>query len=408
MAASMEKTSVPGLYKRGSRYTFSVRVDGAQRWYSFRTFTEARRAKDAFRTDIHRGEFQQLSRITLSDYLVGDDTTEGWIDRYRGTGKRGFREETRSEYRGIIEKYYFRPHGFFPPTLKITELSPSIVDQFVHHLSKQPGRRNATLSDNTIRNLLSPLRAAMASARREGLIRTSPVDRVALPHTAKIEEDQDHPRPFPPGVMALVVDLIPTKYSLMFELLAATGLRRSELLALEGRHLSLSGEKPHVKVRQRVRRQRGKGLVIGPTKSRYSRREVPISIDIADELRGLRVADDQLVFATRNGTPHDGDNLAMRVLGPACSEAGVEWAAFHTFRHSVASLLFAEGRSIVAVQRFLGHATASFTLDTYIHMLSDDIGGPLVLDRQPTHPRSTLADSVVASLNPSLATLHGA
>jgi integrase len=50
----------------------------------------------------------------------------------------------------------------------------------------------------------------------------------------------------------------------MFELLAATGLRRSELLVLEGRHVALNGERPHVKVRQRVRRRRGEGLVIGP------------------------------------------------------------------------------------------------------------------------------------------------
>ncbi len=73
----------------------------------------------------------------------------------------------------------------------------------------------------------------------------------------------------------------------------------------------------------------------------------------------------------------DANNLQARVLSPACSEAGVEWAGFHTFRHTVASRLFAEGRNAVQVQRWLGHHSASFTLDTYVHLLDDDLGTPL-------------------------------
>jgi integrase len=37
---------------------------------------------------------------------------------------------------------------------------------------------------------------------------------------------------------------------------------------------------------------------------------------------------------------------------------------FHTFRHTVASRLFAENRNVVQVQRWLGHHAPSFTLDT--------------------------------------------
>lgn len=53
------------------------------------------------------------------------------------------------------------------------------------------------------------------------------------------------------------------------------------------------------------------------------------------------------------------------------------WAGFHTFRHTVASRLFAEGRNVVQVQRWLGHHSASFTLDTYVHLLDNDLGQPL-------------------------------
>jgi integrase len=98
---------------------------------------------------------------------------------------------------------------------------------------------------------------------------------------------------------------------------------------------------------------------------------------LADRLRALDTAAGDFVFRTAGGTVLDPDNLATRVLAPACKAAGVGWAGFHTFRHTVASRLFAEGRNVVQVQRWLGHHSASFTLDTYVHLLDDDLGEPL-------------------------------
>jgi len=44
-----------------------------------------------------------------------------------------------------------------------------------------------------------------------------------------------------------------------------------------------------------------------------------------------------------------------------------------------ASLLFAQGRNAVQVQRWLGHHSAAFTLATYVHLLDGDLGEPLSL-----------------------------
>jgi integrase len=68
--------------------------------------------------------------------------------------------------------------------------------------------------------------------------------------------------------MELVVQLVHPAHRLMFELPAATGVRGSELLAIEGRHLALDGDRPEVRIRQRVRRRRGAGFVVGPLKSK--------------------------------------------------------------------------------------------------------------------------------------------
>jgi len=384
MAAKREKTRTPGIFKRGSRYVFPYRVNGKQHWESCRTLDEARRAKAARETDIGRGEFEERSRITLHEYA------RDWIEHYQGTGRRGFREETRTEYQTLLDRFAL---SYFSEQTRLTDITPRHIAGFIAWLCKQTKpaptkddkKRRLPLSDNTVRKALSPLKACLSTARREGLIRHNPATEATLPHRATVDADEDGPRPFPRReddegeTMELVVQLVAPPHRLLFELLASTGVRRSELLAFEGRHLMLDKACPCVKVRQRVRRRRGEGLVIGPLKSRYSRRDLPISRSLADRLAALGVTPRELVFRSTTGTMLDPDNLATRVLAPACETAGVAWAGFHTFRHTVASRLFAEGRNVVQVQRWLGHHSPSFTLDTYVHLLDNALGEPLPL-----------------------------
>jgi integrase len=69
--------------------------------------------------------------------------------------------------------------------------------------------------------------------------------------------------------------------------------------------------------------------------------------------------------------------MLARVIKPAAQEVDAPWAGWHTFRHTCASILFAQGRNAVQVQRWLGHHSPSFTLDTYVHLLEGDLGAPL-------------------------------
>ena len=90
--------------------------------------------------------------------------------------------------------------------------------------------------------------------------------------------------------------------------------------------------------------------------------------------------DDDLVFLASNGEPLRQENVRRRVLGPTTQEAGMPWAGFHVFRHTCATRLFASGRNAVQVQRWLGHHSPAFTLATYVHLLDDDLGGPLSIE----------------------------
>jgi integrase len=373
MAAKMEKTKTPGIFKRGGRYVFSYRVNGRQRWDSCRTLEEARREKAARTTDIGRGEFDRRSRITLREYALE------WIERYQGRGRRGFRDSTRDDYKRVLNQYVFK---YFPQRTRLTEVTPSNVAGFVAWLC-DPDKQGQALSDKSVRNYLGPLSACMASAVREGLIRHNPTRDADLPHRPSADDvEHEDTRAMTSEQLAGLLAVIPVRHGVFFRLLAATGLRISEAIALQWRHLHLEGSSPHVKVRRGVVRG-----TLGPPKSRYSRREVPLDAELVQALRKLQQetewpGDEDLVFPASNGAYLHVGNLRRRVLKPAREQADLEWVGFHTFRHTCASLLFASGRNAVQVQRWLGHHSAAFTLSRYVHLLDGDLGEALSLPAQ--------------------------
>ena len=62
---------------------------------------------------------------------------------------------------------------------------------------------------------------------------------------------------------------------------------------------------------------------------------------------------------------------------PALDRAGLDRARRDDLRHSFASLLLHEGRSVIFVARQLGH-NARYTLGTYGHVIDDLDGQPHV------------------------------
>jgi integrase len=379
MAASFVKTKTPGIYKRGSRYGFSYRVEGKQRWEFFRTLDEARRAKAARHTDIERGEFHEQSRETLHAYIAG------WIETYQGNGKVAIREGTREEYRRQIERYVLKCPALHSK-LRVTGVTPRRVADFGRWLreqtkpapTKEKKDRRVPLSDATVRRIMAPLQACLSTAVHEGVIRSNPARDVKLPARAVVEDaDAEQTKAMSTEQLSTMLALIPERHKLLFRFLAATGVRISELVALQWRHLALDGSTPHVKVRRALVKGR-----MGPPKSRHGRREVPLDAELVQALRAARSAsewpgEDDLVFPAGNGQALIQSNLYRDALKTARDEADLTWVGFHTFRHTCASMLFAQGRNAVQVQRWLGHHSPAFTLATYVHLLDGDVGEPL-------------------------------
>jgi integrase len=371
------KTATPGIYRKAGAkvrpYVVVYRAGGKQRKEACRTLAEARAVKAARKADDARGEFQARSKVTLRAYL------SEWIDAYQGNGRRGFRENTRAEYRRLLDSY---AHRFFGERLRLTDVTTLHLSDYVRWLadpSKQEGKR---LSDSSIANAVVPVRAALATAKRDGLVRANSADGLALPTRERIDdEEEEEVKALSRSQLEALLCLTPRRYALLVELIASTGLRVSEAIGLQRRHLQLDGSKPHLRVRRAIVRGR-----VEPPKSRHGKRTVPLAQQLVFKLRAhlgeqSEQGADALVFPSRNGTPLDPDNMRSRMLKPLMEEVGAPWAAWHTLRHTYASLQLARGVNVVQLSRALGHHSASFTLDVYVHLLEGEEPPPLDLGR---------------------------
>ena len=119
----------------------------------------------------------------------------------------------------------------------------------------------------------------------------------------------------------------------LYVLLAATGMRISEALALETKHFINGGRT--IQVCQQV--DRDKPRIVEYLKTDAGSREVDLSTQVAEYLRAFMKSKNGLLLATRNGTPFLYNGLQQRWLTPRLQamqidEKGMGFHAFRRFR----------------------------------------------------------------------------
>lgn len=152
-----------------------------------------------------------------------------------------------------------------------------------------------------------------------------------------------------------------------FRLLAFTGMRKGESLALKWSDIDL--EKQTLYINKAVSRSAA-GLYIQTPKTPSSIRRISIddkTVSILQEYK--KESPDGLVFQSEDGgilspaKPRKWYLTAMKNL-----PADFKQISIHGFRHTHASLLFEAGASIKDVQSRLGHSDIQTTMDVYTHV----------------------------------------
>ncbi len=119
------------------------------------------------------------------------------------------------------------------------------------------------------------------------------------------------------------------------------GMRIGEILALRWKRIDLLGATIEVA-------DNYSSGEFGPPKTKSSRRAIPISSALrrvleAQRARANPITPEELVFQTPKGTPLSDKNLYNRELAPVCDRIGQPRISWHSFRHTHATLLHANG-----------------------------------------------------------------
>jgi hypothetical protein len=104
-------------------------------------------------------------------------------------------------------------------------------------------------------------------------------------------------------------------------------------------------------------------------------RTVPLAelVPVVDEWAADK-SPDAWIFAAPEGGPLRESNWKRSVgWTRATTEVGVRPLRVHDLRHTAASIWLAQGADPKVVQRVLGHATASMTMDLYGHLLDANL-----------------------------------
>jgi integrase len=367
----LERTSVPGVYRRGNSYVVVGRDHrGRQIKRHAATLAEARDKKAALRTDVRRGEYRATSRMRFVEYA------ERWADTFNGKKDRGLKPQTLADYKAAIKRREFSDHF---GRLLVSEVEASDLREYAEKLKRKG------LSPRTIRNALLPIRLCLAQAVDDKLIRSNPAAglRIAAAQGTgangvkvnylKFEQAAALLRAFdeladetePKSVIRAETF---REVRFLTDFLLLTGCRVGEALAL--RWDDFDAKCASVRIDRRVY----KGTVDTP-KSRYGRRTVPVAAQLRRQLRERRkrAGEADPVFRAGGGSPLD-YTTATRAFRKAADRVGLTWATIHTCRHTLASWLLRpapDGLGALAqeAQVWLGHHSASFTIDTYGHLV---------------------------------------
>ena len=172
------------------------------------------------------------------------------------------------------------------------------------------------------------------------------------------------------------------RYYPLFFVLAGTGMRLGEGLALQSKDLDL----PSLSIR--IARAFSEDGALDTPKSGHGR-TVDTSQALADALASHELTRKQetlkygwaalplWLFVTKSGTPVNPANVRRAMLRVLKAAQLPQHFTPHGLRHTYASILLAEGISPAYVQEQLGHATIELTVSTYGRWLKKKAPGAL-------------------------------
>ena len=349
-----------GIAKRGSSYSYIVRVKdpetgiSKQKWISgFATKEEARSARDKARTEARTGVFVSPTKVTVKEHY------EAWWE----IKKEKVKPTTAENYRFLLDRYILPKFGSqLLKDLTSVKIEKMLIDLIQDHSESTVRLVSIVLSqglERAVKDRLLPLNPAKGIERPKGKKRT------VTPYTSS-------------ELKKLLEELESHRLFAFFRLLAYTGGRRGEILAL--RWSDLNPEKATLTI-SKNRTRLGKTVIEqDSTKGGDGKRIVQLDSEtlrlmkdhrkrqIEERMKaGSLWQEGNFIFAQETGLPLD-PSTPYHLFKRTAKRLGLRSESLHSIRHLHATELLNSGAGVHLVKDRLGHSDISTTLRIYAHI----------------------------------------
>ncbi len=316
-------------------------------------------------TEYQSNGAAQAGRQTMGEYL------DQWLT---DSCEPRLRANTVKQRRILIHEHIAPEIGY----KRLSTVGPQDLVRLYRHLLNKPRKDGkGTLSPRTVAICHTILHSAFKEAVEMGVLTSNPASKA---HPPKQERHEIVPMT-PEEVQAFLAAAETSRYYALYVLAITAGLRLGELLGL--RWVDINLDDGMLSVRHTLLRS-GRTVQerLAPTKTRSGSRSLALSEMALNALRehrrrqlaerlvaGPAWTDYDLVFPTSKGTPQTDSHIRNRDYARVLKQAGLQHFRPHDMRHTMATLMLAEGVHPKIVQERLGHSRIDMTMDTYSHVL---------------------------------------
>lgn len=317
-----------------------------------KTYREAKEKAEQSKISIANGTITALpnDKSKLSFYCTQ------WLFANR----RRWKESTYARYCTILERYIKPQLGSYLPQ----NITLSVLSSFSETLYTE-----LHLSSKTIRDVLTTLHSILKffTCEKPELHSCTefiyPKEQKKEARVLNIEEENRL-------ICYLLGNIDACKFGVLLALL--TGIRIGELCALKWENISLAEHTVRIAATmQRIKNEdpneSGKTkIVVGSPKSDHSSRIIPLS-ELACKLCNEMFPGENSAYILTGTSDYMEPRVLQYRFEKYCAACELDGVHFHTLRHTFATRCIEAGFDVKSLSEILGHATATITLERYVH-----------------------------------------
>ena len=240
-------------------------------------------------------------------------------------------------------------------------------------------KNNDPLSDKTVLEHHRLISTILTQAEKEMLVPYNAAAKATPPRVEK--NDPNYFQPETIAAILIALETEPLKWQIITHLMIVTGCRRGEVMGLQWEKVDF--ENSRVKIDKALVSSKSKGTYLGNTKTsdirflNLPRETIDLLRQHKREQLRLQIANGDrwqhtgYVFTTDDGNHMNPDSITGW-LHSFSRRHNLPHINPHAFRHTVASVLLANGTDIVTVSKQLGHASVNTTENFYSHIIEEN------------------------------------